>query len=213
MPKRFAFSVVVPIAALFALGFDADGAKAGLVDDAIPSAEDACAGVSLSRGLKYGESEQNLVDVASLGNKDSATRPVLLFVAGESFTNQGTSGDWTMRDQAMCLAAKNGMVGVAMTYRRAPANPWPAGARDVAAAVSWIHENADLYKGDRNAVVVVGYAVGAFHVASFLAHKEFQDTDSRVAGVVLVSGIYRPGKDASDGERAYLGVDASNYDK
>ena len=78
MPKRFAFSVVVPIAALFALGFDADGAKAGLVDDAIPSAEDACAGVALSRGLKYGESEQNLVDVASLGNKDSAPRPVLL---------------------------------------------------------------------------------------------------------------------------------------
>jgi acetyl esterase/lipase len=148
-----------------------------------------------------------------MSNDDSTRRPVLLFVAGESFTDTGTSGDRTMRDQAMCLAAKNGLVGVAMTYRRAPANPWPAGARDVAAAVSWIHENVDLFKGDRDEIVLVGYAVGAFHVASFLAHKEFQATDSRVAGVVLVSGIYRPGKDASDGERAYLGVDASNYDK
>ena len=33
-----------------------------------------------------------------------------------------------------------------------------------------------------------------------------------VAGVVLVSGIYRPGADANDGERAYLGSDASKYE-
>ena len=124
------------LAAFFAPGIPSDGAKAGLVDDAIPSAEDACAGVSLSRGLRYGESDQNLVHVATIGNKDSTPRPVLLFVAGESFTNEGTSSDWTMRDQAMCLAAKNGMVGVAMAYRRAPQFPWPAGAKDVAVTVS-----------------------------------------------------------------------------
>lgn len=212
MPKRFAFSVVVPIAALFALGFDANGAKAGLVDDAIPSAEDACAGVSLSRGLKYGESEQNLVDVASLGNKDSAPRPVLLFVAGESFTNEGTSSDWALRAQAICLAARHGMVGVTMAYRRAPANPWPAGAKDVAAATSWVHQNADLFGGDAKAIIAVGYSVGAFHLASFLAHPEFQETDSNLAGAVLVSGIYRPGDETNDGERSYFGADASKYD-
>ena len=211
MPKRFAFSVVVPIAALFALGFDADGAKAGLVDDAIPSAEDACAGVSLSRGLKYGESEQNLVDVASLGNKDSAPRPVLLFVAGESFTNEGTSGDWTMRDQAMCLAAKNGMVGVAMSYRRAPKYHWPAGAEDVAAAASWIHQNIDLFGGDARETIAVGYSVGAFHLATFLAHPELQAADSNIAGAVLVSGIYLPTDDTDDDARSYFGADGSKY--
>jgi acetyl esterase/lipase len=212
MIRNFAFPLVIGVAAFLAVGIHSNGAKAGLLNDTIPSAEEACAGVSLTRALKYGDSEQNLVDVATRPTSDPVPRPVLLFVAGESFTDQGTSGDQTMRDQAMCLAAKNGLVGVAMTYRRAPANPWPAGARDVAAAVSWIHENADLYKGDRNAVVVVGYAVGAFHVASFLAHKELQDVDSGVAGVVLVSGIYRPGADANDGERAYLGADASKYE-
>jgi acetyl esterase/lipase len=212
MTKNFAFPLVVALATFLAFGVHTNGAKAGLLEDALPSAEDACAGVSVTRAVKYGDSEQNLVDVATMDNDDSTRRPVLLFVAGESFTDTGTSGDRTMRDQAMCLAAKNGLVGVAMTYRRAPANPWPAGAKDVAAAVSWIHENVDLFKGDRDEIVVVGYAVGAFHVASFLAHKEFQNTDSRVAGVVLVSGIYRPGKDASDGERAYLGVDASKDD-
>src|SRR5215475_12665972 len=205
MTRKFAFALVVAVAACLAFGASLSGTKAGLLDDAIPSAEAACAGVTLSRALKYGDSDQNLVDVATTGGGDQVRRPVLLFVSGESFTDDGTSGDRTMRDQAMCLAAKNGLIGVAMTYRRAPANPWPAGAKDVAAAVSWIHQNADLYNGDRNEIVVVGYGVGAFHVASFLAHKELQDVDSAVAGVVLVSGIYRPGADANDGERAYLG--------
>ncbi len=200
------------VAAVLAFGIETNSARAGLLKDALPSAEDACAGVSLTRGLKYGDSEQNYIDIATTAKADSARRPVLLFVAGASFTNDGTSGDRTMRDQAMCLAAKNGLVGVAMSYRRAPANVWPAGAKDVAAAVSWIHQNVDLYNGDRHEIVVVGYAVGAFHVASFLVHKEFQDVDSAIAGVVLVSGIYRPGKDAGEGERAYLDTDASKYD-
>jgi acetyl esterase/lipase len=193
-------------------GVHLGGAKAGLLDDANPSAEDACTGVSLSRGLKYGESDQNLVDVATMSDKDSTPRPVLLFVAGESFTNDGTSGDWTLRDQAMCLAAKHSMVGVAMSYRRAPENAWPAGAKDVAAAASWIHQNIDLFHGDAHAIIAVGYSVGAFHLASFLAHPEFQDADSNVAGAVLVSGIYHVGDDISDGERSYLGADKNKYD-
>src|SRR5215469_12594643 len=175
MTRNFAFPFAIAVAGLVAFWVHFGGANAGLLEQAIPSAEDACAGVTLSRALKYGDSDQNLVDVATAANNDQMRRPVLLFVAGESFIDDGTSGDRTMRDQAMCLAAKNGLVGVAMTYRRAPANLWPAGAKDVAAAVSWIHENVDLFKGDREEIVVVGYAVGAFHVASFLAHKEFQD--------------------------------------
>jgi len=104
------------------------------------------------------------------------------------------------------------MVGVTMAYRRAPANPWPAGAKDVAAATSWVHQNADLFGGDAKAIIAVGYSVGAFHLASFLAHPEFQETDSNLAGAVLVSGIYRPGDETKDGERSYFGADASKYD-
>jgi acetyl esterase/lipase len=210
MTKKLAFPLLIMLAA-FALALPRDGAKAGLVEDANPSAEDACAGVALSRGLKYGDGDQNLVDVATIGDKASAPRPVLLFVAGESFTNDGTSGDWTLRDQAMCLAAKNGMVGVAMSYRRAPQNAWPSGAKDVAAAASWVHQNIDLFGGDARAIVAVGYSIGAFHLASFLAHPEFQAADSGIAGAVLVSGIYHPGEETSDGERAYFGDDASKY--
>src|SRR6202011_6278125 len=118
-----------------------------------------------------------------------------------------------LMDEAMCFAARNGMVGVSVNYRLAPANPWPAGAKDVAAATSWVYQNIDLFGGSRDEVVAVGYSVGAFHVASFLAHPEFQERDSNVAAAVLVSGIYRSSADAGATEKSYFGADASKYDE
>jgi acetyl esterase/lipase len=188
--------------------------KAGLVEDTNPSShpdDDPCSGLLLSQGLKYTETDQNLLNVATRGDGGAASRPVLLFVAGENFTNEGTPADWAMRNQAMCLAARNGMVGVTMSYRRAPAYPWPSGARDVAAAVSWIHQNIDLFGGDAREIIAVGYSVGAFHLASFLAHKELQVSDSDVAAAVLMSGIYQPGAESGDDERSYFGADTSKY--
>ena len=199
--------------------------KAGLATDAsTPSPADAtpdqttsCERVSFARNLKYGESEQNVLDVATAGADTGPTspRPVLLFVAGESFATETAASDAPdpLQDVAMCFAARHGMVGVRMRWRLAPANPWPSGARDVAAAASWVHENIDLFGGSRDEIVAVGYSVGAFHVASLLGHPEFQAVDSDVAGAVLVSGIYRPSADAGAEERSYFGADASQYDR
>jgi len=90
---------------------------------------------------------------------------------------------------------------------------WPAGAKDVAAATSWVHQNIDLFGGSRDEIVAVGYSVGAFHVASFLAHREFQERDSDVAAAILVSGIYHSSADASANEKSYFGADASKYNE
>ena len=196
--------------------------KAELAGDEFPAPPAAateqnkpCERVSFSRGLKYGESDLNVLDVATSGEpKNASPRPVLLFVAGESFTGDDAASDPAspMQDEAMCFAVRNGMVGVKMKYRLAPANPWPSGAKDVAAATSWVHQNIDLFGGDRDAIVAVGYSVGAFHVASLLAHPELQASDSGVAAAVLVSGIYRISADASTAEKSYFGSDASKYD-
>ena len=140
---------------------------------------------------------------------------MLLFVAGDTFTGDRGAPDLSreIQDQAMCFAARNGMIGVRVNYRLAPAATWPMGATDVAAALSWIHGNIDLFNGDAREIVAVGYGAGAFHVATLLAHPELQTDRADVAAVVLVSGIYRAGKDASDSEKAYLGTDATQYDK
>jgi acetyl esterase/lipase len=201
-------------APLVKAGLVIDGADATPAD-APPDQPKPCAGVSFSRSLKYGESEQNVLDVATGDSRQASPRPVLLFVAGESFAGDNGAPDiaGSLQDVAMCFAARNGMVGVKMNYRLAPANPWPTGARDVAAAASWVHQNIDLFGGSPDEIVAVGYAVGAFHVASFLAHPELQARDSDIAGAVLVSGIYRVSADASGPEKSYFGNDASKYDE
>ena len=181
--------------------------------DATADQSQSCAGVSFTRNLKYGESDRNVLDVASADSKDASPRPVLVFVAGESFAAGATDAAGSLRDEVMCFAVRHGMVGVNVTYRLAPANPWPAGAKDVAAAISWVHQNIDLFGGSRDEIVAVGYAVGAFHVASFLAHPELQDRDSAVAAAVLVSGIYHSSADAGATEKSYFGTDASKYDE
>jgi acetyl esterase/lipase len=171
-----------------------------------------CAGVTFTRGLKYGGDAMNVLDVSS-AQTGGAKRPVLVFVAGDSFAGGGeTPSLKPLVEQAMCFAAQNGLVAFNVSYRLAPAATWPAGAKDVSAAISWVHENADLFGGNAQEIIPIGYGTGAFHLASFLAHKEFQERDDYVAGAVLVSGLYHPTADADEGERAYLGADTSTYD-
>jgi acetyl esterase/lipase len=192
------------------LVMEADNITSAAADDAR-----ACEHVTFTRSIKYGDSDRNLLDVAAADASDGTPRPVLLFVAGESFSGDVTQADagLSLLQRAMCFAAQNGMVAVSMSYRLAPAASWPAGAQDVAAATSWVHQNIDLFGGNAHETVLIGYATGAFHVASFLAHREFQADDSDIAGVVLVSGLYHVGTDASDSERSYLGADASKYNE
>jgi acetyl esterase/lipase len=181
----------------------------------VPEPSKSCPGASFSRNLQYGESDLNVLDVATGDSRQTSRHPVLLFVAGDSFAGEsGTPGAMgPLEDQAMCFAARHGMVGVKVSYRLAPAYPWPAGAKDVAAAASWVHQNIDLFGGSRDEIIAVGYSVGAFHVASLLAHPELQVGDSPVAAAALVSGIYHLGADATATEKAYFGADTSKYDE
>jgi acetyl esterase/lipase len=191
--------------------------RVGLIDSDTTAGGTArlCEQVTFSRGLRYGDSEANVLDVATSTTKADTLRPVLLFVTGDTFTGDRAAPDLSreVQDQAMCFAARNDMIGVRVNYRLAPAATWPKGATDVAAALSWIHGNIDLFNGDAREIVAVGYGAGAFHVATLLAHPELQTDRADVAAVVLVSGIYRAGKDANDSEKAYLGLDAREYDK
>jgi acetyl esterase/lipase len=235
MIKCLAFSLLITLAAgsgwpnagqrtdgnLITVGLD-DDPRTTPAPDATPSpaatqpaaASDpaSCTGVTFTHGLKYGDNRLNVVDVAT-AQSPGVKRPVVIFIAGEDFAgNDNAATVSPLVEQAMCFAAQNGLVAFNVSYRLAPAATWPAGAKDVAAAISWVHENADLFGGNKGEIVPVGYAVGAFHLASFLAHPEFQESDSYVAGAVLVSGIYRPTPDAGDGEKSYFGTDTSKYD-
>ncbi len=185
---------------------------AGLTNSVSSNEASSCTDVAITRGLKYGADTLNVLAVAS-AQTSGAKRPVLVFVAGDSFA--GGRDAPTVKplvEQAMCFAARNGLVAFNVSYRLAPAATWPAGAKDVSAAISWVHDNSDLFGGNAQEIIPIGYGTGAFHLASFLAHKEFQERDDYVAGAVLVSGLYHPSADLGEGERAYFGADTSTYD-
>ena len=192
---------------LIKIGLIVDEPNPGFVETGADQAK-SCAGVSFTRNLKYGESDLNVLDVAVGDPEGTFPRPVLLFVTGDGFAGQGDMAG-PLGNQAACFAAHNGMIGVKMAYRQAPANPWLPAAQDIAAALSWIHQNIDLFGGNREEIAADGYSTGAFHVASLLAHPEFGTQDSGFAGAVLVSGIYRSSIEAGATEKAYLDDDAS----
>ena len=171
-------------------------------------------GVKVERDIHYGPADRNLLDVFT-PETASGSRPVLIFVHGGAFiagNKRGPNGS-PFYDNIMLWAVKNGFVGVNMTYRLAPASPWPAAAEDVGQAVQWVSANIAAHGGDPARVFLMGHSAGAVHVASYVSHPEFHKVSGGgLKGAIMVSGIYdltvgEPGNP----EKSYFGTDASHY--
>ena len=173
------------------------------------------AGVKIERDVKYGPAERNLLDVFT-PEAGSPARPVLIFVHGGGFTsgNKRSGFSNAFYDNIMLWAVKNGFVGVNMTYRLAPASPWPAGAEDVGAAVQWVADNIGAHGGDGARIFLMGHSAGAAHVAGYVSHPEFHKVkNGGLKGAIMVSGIYDLATWPAGGsaEAAYYGSDPSLY--
>jgi hypothetical protein len=148
------------------------------------------------RDLRYGEHPRHRLDIHTAGIRTADNRggagpaaglaPVVVFVHGGGFVAGDKHTAGTPRyDLVGAWAARRGWVGVTMTHRLAPEFKWPAGAQDVAAAVTWLRANVACY--------VAGHGGGSL---------------DGVRGAALLSGIYearaaRPGEP----EHAYYGPD------
>lgn len=169
-------------------------------------------GVTITRDITYGGHARQRLDVFGATQATSTPRPVLLFVHGGAFTRgDKTQAGSPFYDNVGVFAARNGLVGVTMTYRLAPEFGWPAGADDVAAAVSWIRGHVARFGGDPARIVVVGHSAGATHVAGFVARAD-RETLSAVSGAILSSGLYElTPETVGDPERSYFGTDPARY--
>src|SRR5260370_39760489 len=94
----------------------------------------------------------------------------------------GPGGFWVLADDEYqtgpAIAAnlvRDGVAVALVRYRLAPANPHPAQAEDVAAAVAYLIKHADKYGFDAKRIYLAGHSAGG-HLASLVAldHASFK---------------------------------------
>ena len=161
-------------------------------------------GVDIQRDLAYGTDPLHTLDVYTMRGAGT-NRPVLLFVHGGGFTRGDKDGAFHP-DNIPLWAAKEGLVGITINYRLAPANPRPAGAQDLAAAIAWARANAERFGGDPDRNFLLGHTAGGNHVADYVGNPSVQGPElASVKGAALLSPNYfaAPGSEA----HAYYGVD------
>lgn len=171
------------------------------------------AGVKVERDQAYGTDPRHRLDVF-FADGGAARKPVLVFVHGGAFTGGNKrTGDSPFYDNIMLWAVQNGMVGVNMTYRLAPQNPWPAAQHDIRDALAWVRQNIAARGGDQGRIYLMGHSAGAAHVAQYLGHGQFHmQPGGGIAGAIMLSGIFDPSTaEANPPLRAYFGNDASVY--
>ena len=162
-------------------------------------------GMTIVRDLSYGEDPLQTLDLY-VPEGEGTTRPVLLFVHGGGFTRGDKHGEF-YPDNITAWAAKQGMIGVNMNYRLAPAAPWPAAAEDLKAAIRWVRANTAKHGGDPDRIVLWGHSAGANHVADYVGRTEVQGTEyAGVKGAILLSPFYA--EEAGEQPHAYYGTDA-----
>ncbi len=166
--------------------------------------------LKVSRDLKYGPAQRNLLDVFTAPDVGSG-KPVVVFVHGGGFARGSKHAEGTsFYDNIGLWTVGYGLVGVNVEYRLAPENTWPSGVEDLAAAVAWLTDNVERFGGDPRKIFLWGHSAGAAHVADYLASMARQGDDARVAGAILTSGFYDLGKEVSIW-KAYYGDDVSTY--
>ena len=155
----------------------------------------------------YGPDPRQQLDVFTEAAAAGERRPVLVFVHGGGFTGgdkRGPDGSPFYANVGH-WAARNGLVGVNITYRLAPAHPYPAAQADIGLALAWVRAHIGLFGGDPDRVFLMGHSAGASHVASYVAAPDVRL--GAVAGVLLVSGLYELGPEDGEAVRAYYGDD------
>ena len=172
------------------------------------------AGVAVESELAYGEHPRQRLDVYRPAMRRAM--PVVIFAHGGAFVR----GDKRVNDEiyanVLYYFARNGYLGINMEYRLAPEAGFPAGARDVAAAVEWTRRHAAEFGGDPGRIFLVGHSAGATHIATYACDPNAGVRPSaEVRAIVLLSGRLRADARTENpnaaGVRAYFGEDASLY--
>ena len=149
---------------------------------------------AIVRDISYGTHERQTLDVHTPSVRPGGALPVLCFVHGGGFAGgEKARAGVPYYDNIGRWAVGSGFIAVNLTYRLAPEFTYPAGAEDVARALTWVYSHIAEHGGDPTAVVVMGHSAGASHVATALTAPQIvQGLPYLPAGAILSSGIFDP---------------------
>ena len=151
--------------------------------------------VHVERDIAYAEAgRRNYLDIYAPADVPVEGAPVLLQVHG---------GGWVIgnKDQQgiplMQHMAEKGWVCVAINYRLAPRDAFPAHVIDVKKAIAWIREHIASYGGDPDYIAITGGSAGG-HLTALTAltandaswQPGFEDVDTSVQAAIPHYGIY-----------------------
>lgn len=147
------------------------------------------------RGVHYGDSPAQVLDVWRRKDLPAQPAPVLIFVPGGAWVHGRSMGQGSA---LMSRLAEQGWVCLAIDYRVAPHHRWPRHLTDVKTAIAWARANVDKFGGDRNFVAIAGCSAGG-HLSALAgltaddpAHRAElpEGADSSVDAVVGLYGRY-----------------------
>jgi acetyl esterase len=143
-------------------------------------------GVSVIRDLEYGAHQQQRLDLYRPEPAAGHALPVAVFFHGGGFVR----GDKSQRENFGYYFARQGYAVAVPNYRLAPAHRWPSGAVDVIAVWRWVRARIDGFGGRADVVFLAGESAGAAHVALATLATRFHPPDFKIAGAILISGVY-----------------------
>jgi acetyl esterase/lipase len=104
------------------------------------------------------DTQRHRLDIYQPTKKTAAPRPVVLFIHGGNW-NSGSKNDILYKAIGRRLA-KNGFVGVVISYRLAPQVLVPQQAADCARALAWTVAHIGEYGGDAKRLLLMGHSAG-----------------------------------------------------
>lgn len=162
-------------------GFFRGASRAGSLH---PLADPRAHGVERVRDLAYldGGNPHHRLDVYR--PPGDGPHPVMLYLHGGGFRILSKDTHWIM---ALAFARRGWLVFNA-SYRLAPADPFPSGLEDCAAAYQWALANAERFGGDPSRVVLAGESAGA-NLATSLAVASCYERPEPYARRVFEAGV------------------------
>lgn len=120
--------------------------------------------VTFSRDIEFSNPDNQHLQVNLAQPKEGkGPFPAVVCIHGGGFRAGKREG----YDKLLLTLAQHGYVAITVTYRLAPAYPFPAAVQDCKTAVRWLRANAEKYQVDGSRIGVMGGSAGG-HLAQFL---------------------------------------------